>query len=194
MRKHHLIRIAIFAASLFVVALSSGETLLERNVQLIASPNVATDLKLTEAQVADRNKLFEVFQTFRDETVAKMQSLSQDKQEALATEIERQQMDLNQKLVALLTSPQQNRLMQIGIQQEGFVALQDDLVAKEVGLTPAQRAKVKTICDAVAKAQDDYQAAVGEALSKIPEPSGSDEAAMKAYQKKQEEVMKSMKP
>ncbi|HVT12696.1 MAG TPA: Spy/CpxP family protein refolding chaperone [Fimbriimonadaceae bacterium] len=194
MRKHHWIRIAVIAASLFVAACASAETLLERNAQLIASPNVAEDLKLTDAQLTERNKLFEAFQTFRSETVTKMQALPQDKQEAMAAEIESHRIDLDRKLVTLLTETQSNRLMQIGIQQEGFVALQDDLVAKQVGLTPAQRAKIKTICDTVMKAQDEYQAAVGEALGKIPEPTGSDDASIKAYEAKQQAVLKSMKP
>lgn len=197
MSKQNLIRFAAIAASLvlggFALA-APAETLVERNAQLISSPNVAQDLKLTDAQCAERNKLFDAFQAFREETVGKMQALPQDKQEGLATEIENKRVELDHKLAAILTATQLNRLMQIGIQQEGFVALQDDMVAGQVGLTPAQRTKITAICGRVEKAQDEYQAAVGEAMSKIPEPTVSDDASIKAYNAKQEAVLKAMKP
>lgn len=197
MSKQTFIRLAALAASLVLGACALAApvgSLVERNVELVASPNVAQDLKLTESQCTERNKLFEAFQTFRDETVGKMQTLPQDKQEALAREIDSQRTELDRKLVAILTASQLNRLMEIGIQQEGFVALQDDLVAGQVALTPAQRAKIKVICGRVDKAQDDYQAAVGEAMSKIPEPTVSDDASIKAYNAKQEAALKAMKP
>jgi Spy/CpxP family protein refolding chaperone len=173
---------------------SPGGTLLQRNVVLITSPNVALDLSLSQSQAAQRDKLVQSYQETRDGLVSKLQAAATDgARDVINANIGQEQEQLELKLLALLTPPQMNRLKQIGVQQEGIAAMQDDAIAKDLALTAAQRTKIKGICDATQKAQDDYQAALGEAIAKIPDPGTSDEA-IKAYEAKQQAVVKSMKP
>jgi hypothetical protein len=188
-----LIRWAASLAAICTVAAAfagPGATLLQRNVAMIASPDVALDLKLSAAQASQRDEILMAYQDARENIVSKIQGGDED---AGYKELGKAQEQLEVKLLSLLTPPQVNRLKQIGIQQEGIAALQDDAVAKDLALTAAQRVKIKLIEDATAKAQDDYQAALGEALAKLGDP-GTDNDAIKAYTVKQAAVVKSMKP
>jgi Spy/CpxP family protein refolding chaperone len=192
-----LVRLAVVcaAAAVFTFTFGSpGGTLLQRNVVMVTSPNVALDLNLSKQQIADRDQLIGAYSKARNAVDEGFTKATTDAQrDALNAEINRQQEDLETKLLALLTPAQTNRLRQIGIQQEGVSAMQDEGVAKDLSLTAAQRAKVKAVCEQNQKAQEDYQAALGDAIAKIPDP-GSADSAMRAYAGKQEAVIKSMKP
>lgn len=197
MMRRTLLHIAVFLAAAAIAAVAVAEpqeSLLQRTAQRIASPNVAVDLGLSKAQTADRDKLFAAFQVDRTALVEKILAAPADRQDALNGELGKLQSDLDGRLLALLTAGQQRRLLQIGVQEEGSEALLDDMVSREVGLSVAQLAKIRTVYDKVLKAQDDYQSALGEALAKIPDPKPNDTAAMDAYVEKQKAVVASLKP
>jgi len=184
------IKFSICLAAALACGLGFGdESLLQRNVELIASPNVARDIKLTPEQLAAANKLFAAFQASRTEKVNKIESAPPDKVEAMNAEIGHMVADLDTRLLGLLTLPQKQRLLEIGVQQEGASALLDDLVAQKVGLNASQKNKIRTILGRVEKAQDDYQTAVAEAMSKVPDPKYKKQSDIDAYYKaKREEV------
>lgn len=182
------------AAALLVAAISFGaESLLQRSAQEIASPNIALDLGLTATQKTDRDKLFAEYQLKRDSVVPKT-DVKTDQADALNAEIAKLLVALDTKLLALLTEHQRSRLLQIAIQEQGVNALLDDAVAKQVGLTPAQRGKVKVIVDGVAQSLEEYQTAVGEALSKLPDPASDKKADIEAYEKKQVLIIQTLVP
>lgn len=193
--KRAIILLAALAAVLTsAFAAGAGETLLQRTVDYIASPNIADDIGLSSTQVSQRDHILTDFQASRESIVAKAQAGGTGKMEAANDEIFKLQGEMEIKLLALLTPAQVNRLKQIGIQQEGTVALHDDVIAKDLGLSVTQRSKIDAILDRTQKAQDDYQGALGEALAKVPDPNSHDEAAIKAYEAKQRQIIKSMLP
>src|SRR5579862_7434171 len=81
-------------AACSLAALGAGgaygqETLLQRTVEQISSPNVAQDLKLSESQTAESNQLFIAFQSSRDDEVKKIAAASGEKVDELNAEIGR---------------------------------------------------------------------------------------------------------
>ena len=141
-------------------------------------------MQLTDSQKAQRDKLFAIFDESRKDIMRRMESGPADQIDARNAELGKALLDLQDKLLALLTSQQASRLLEIAIQQEGSVALTDDLVARKLALTAAERSKIHNLLAGVEKAQDDYQAALGDALAKYPD----------ASQSKKAEIVQSMKP
>ncbi|HTQ10099.1 MAG TPA: hypothetical protein VMI31_08525 [Fimbriimonadaceae bacterium] len=185
-----ILRYSILASLALAVCAAYGqESLLQRNVELIASPNVAADLRLTTGQASEANSLFSTFQTKRSAKLTELESAKPDKADQINSEIAKMVVDLDDHLLALLTAPQKERLLQIGIQQEGSQALTDSLVAEKIGLTPAQRSKIKAILGQIMEAQNEYQSAVAGAMAKIPDPNLKDQKAIDSYYKgKREEI------
>lgn len=189
-----LTRFALGALLAVTVALASpGGTLLQRTVLGINSPDVAADLQLTPGQIQARNKLVNDFVKTRETLVNIMQKASEKEQEGYRDQIDSAEERMELGMIALLTPAQVKRLKELGIQQEGLVALQDDVIAKDLSLTSAQRSKMKAIYTKQMKAQDAYQEALGLELEKLPDP-GSNPEAIKYYEAKQKAVIDSMKP
>jgi hypothetical protein len=194
MIKQALIRIAAAAAVLVMTGSAYGsETLLQRTAAMITSPHIALDLRLTAAQVSQRDLVIAAFQTSREEIVRRMEAGPRDQLDAGTAELDRAQVMMNSELLAILNPSQTKRLKQLAIQQAGTEALLDDAVAKDMALTLGQASKIKAILAKVALARDAYDNALGEAMSKIPEP-GSDSAAMSAYTARQKRVVSALNP
>jgi hypothetical protein len=193
-----LFRLAATAAAFAVVAASFGglvdSSMLDTAMQ-ITSPHIATDLKLTPAQASEVGRIVAAFNSDYEELVKKMGATADqsDARQADMNKIAQLKTGAEEKLLALLTPSQKNRMRQLVIQAIGTEALSDDSISREVGLNAAQVAKIRAILDSEVKASDAYDTAVSDAIAKIPDP-GSDDAALRAYAKKQEDVMKSMKP
>lgn len=191
----HLTRILSFGAAiaLVVFAAASGKTLLERGAFLITQPHVELDLKLSASQKTQRDQ---VLRRYNDQSNEIREGLSETTSPAQMDQ-KRAQLDaiLGQaetQFLAILTLSQSKRLGQIELQQEGIPAIQDQGVAAQLGLSAAQKAKIAKAMAVADKVEEAYQNALGDALAKIPEPSGS-AAALDAYQKKQMAVVRSMK-
>lgn len=191
----HLARILSFgwAIALVAVASASGKSLLERGAFLITQPHVELDLKLSSAQKVQRDQ---VLRRYNDQSNAIREGLSETTSAAQMDQ-KRAQLDavLGQAedgFIALLTPAQSKRLAQIELQQEGIPAILDRTVVAQLGLNSSQTAKIAKAIAAADKVEEAYQVALGDALAKIPEPTGS-AASLEAYQKKQMAVVQSMK-
>lgn len=194
MKRRLVIRALTIAAAASSFALSSADqSLSQRTVEMVSSPNVALDLRLTPAQIGSRDKLFASFTASRSAIMKDIETAPTGKVDALYAQISKLKADLDDKLLALLSQAQQHRILEIGVQEEGSEALLDDAVARIVGLSATQRSKIAGIRTRVTKAQEAYQEAVGAAIAKIPEP-GPDDAALRAYAEKEKRAMDSVRP
>src|SRR5262249_44047603 len=82
-----------------VALAQANPTLLQRTVEMISSPNVAADMKLTDGQVSQRNKLFAAYEASRSEIVRRMQAGPPSELDARNAELGRAGLDLDQKLL-----------------------------------------------------------------------------------------------
>lgn len=184
-------KIVTVAIALAIVAGAFAQTLLQQAATFIASPNVAQELKLTGMQVSKRTQLFGEYEKKREDLT--IQLSKSNNAEATQKELDKILLDLQNKLIAILTPQQVTRLRQIAVQQVGIYGLSDPDVAADLGLTSQQKAKIAAIRESISKPEVEYQEALAEALSKLPDP-GTDPAAIKAYEAKQKQIVRSMKP
>jgi len=101
--------------------------------------------------------------------IAESQKLENSK---TATDSERNACDIKYANACLnvLNPVQKHLLLQSGIPRIGSIALTDPTVVTQVGLQQLQVQKVKEICTAFAKDDEDVSAMIANAVEKIPEP------------------------
>lgn len=145
--------LAVFAADL-VSAQQPGRGFPGGGVAaLLASPDVAKELKLTEEQVT---KVKEVSQQVREkfkDSFAKLKDASQEERQQKFQEIAKSMSEETGKaLGSVLNAEQSKRLKQLELQMQGSRAFSEAEVQKSLGLTDEQKEKIKTIRDDAAKA------------------------------------------
>lgn len=109
---------------------------------LVYRPEVQTELKLTAAQKATLAKL-------RSNMMAKMQPKNGKRPDpkAMGAEMQKAQASIDK----LLSAAQKQRLGQLRLQRSGAFALLEPSVAKQLGLTAAQKTKIEAIQKAAFK-------------------------------------------
>jgi hypothetical protein len=80
---------------------------------------------------------------------------------ALQAKIEALESTTAKRILATLTSSQRQRLWEVGIQNEGPFALRNAEVAKRIGVTPDQKAKIEVIAKRTAGQSDELNAKMG---------------------------------
>jgi Spy/CpxP family protein refolding chaperone len=120
---------------------------------LLANPDVAKELKLTEDQVT---KVKEVGQKVREkfkDSFGQLKDTPQEERQKKFQEIAKGMADeTNKALSGVLNSDQTKRLKQLELQMQGSRAFSDADVQKSLGLTDEQKEKIKTISDDAGKA------------------------------------------
>jgi Spy/CpxP family protein refolding chaperone len=153
-------RLAQLVLALAALALLAGPALAQRGrgmfgggspAMLLTQKSVQEELKLTPEQV----KKVEAFAAKQRETFQGLRDLDQDarreKMQQLAKEGE-------QTVKDTLNADQQKRLRQISLQQQGAFALANPQIAKKLGLSDDQQAKIKDVmADAQEKMRDAFQ-------------------------------------
>ena len=109
--------------------------------RLLASESVQKELKLTDEQKADIQKLFDD-ENGNHPFFAGFAGLSP---EQIQKRLQQHAQENRDRVAKLLTRPQAERLNQINIQISGIAALSFDDVAEKLNLTPEQRAKLKDL-------------------------------------------------
>ena len=117
-------------------------------VGLLGNPSVQKELKLDESQISKATDL-------ATETGEKMRGLRDQLSDLQGQERMAKQQELSKPIneaamktaSAFLKPEQVKRLHEIEIQQRGATALSDPMIAKKLGVTEEQKAKVKTILD-----------------------------------------------
>jgi serine/threonine protein kinase len=110
-----------------------------REVHLLSQKSVQTELKLTEQQVKDFNRLWEQ----RRETFRQFRDLSPDQWRAQLDQLAEQE----KALLDVLQRDQSRRLRQIALQQRGPEVLLDSAVAEPLQLSADQKDQVRRIVD-----------------------------------------------
>jgi Spy/CpxP family protein refolding chaperone len=110
---------------------------------LLARQDVRDDLKISSDQATKLEGL-------RTEMMSSMRDAFREAQgdrEAMGKVFEKMNADANKKVGEILTPEQNKRLQQIRIQLAGVLAAGDKDVAKDLGLSEAQNAKIKSLND-----------------------------------------------
>ena len=157
-------RALFFLAAILFVAVGFGQTVpasnvlnvRERSAALLATPQILTELKVTDAQrdqlrsefarAASRRKAAYAFQEIDEKKV-----IESEKQSSAA-------------LLAVLKPDQLTRLVELGRQRVGTRALADPEVAKELNLSDDVRAKIQQMYADCDTKFEDIDAAIGELL------------------------------
>jgi hypothetical protein len=162
-------------------------------VGLLANPGVQKELKLdasqTEKATALATETREKMMGLRDQLQGLQGQEAQAKRQELMKPINEGAM---KSAHAFLKPEQIKRLHEISLQQQGANALTDSAVAKKLGITDEQAAKVKTILadsqsemrDLFQSAGDDRQAAMAKVQTLRKETNAKVMALMTADQKK----------
>ncbi|MBS1724093.1 MAG: hypothetical protein JSS66_14200 [Armatimonadetes bacterium] len=108
---------------------------------LLQREDVRKDLGVTADQ---QSKLEAIQSDMREEMRAKMQDLQGDR-EAMMAEFRKMQEAMTKKINEVLTVDQQKRLKEINIQINGNRSVLQPDIAKEIGLTDDQNAKIKDL-------------------------------------------------
>ncbi len=180
------------ASAPVAAAEAAGPSLLARNALLLTSPYLAEDLGFSKAQIEKRNGIIDR----HNEKVARLGAdvgVKEGDSSRYRAALDQLDREYAAALIGLLSPAQTKRFKQIALQAEGIEALKDSAVAAELSLSAAQKKKMMTVFASSEKADDAYQAAVGDALDKIPLPGDSAEE-QQAYEKKQQAVLTAMKP
>jgi len=113
---------------------------------LLANPDVAKEIKLTEEQQAKVKEVgTQVRDKFKDE-FSKLKDLGQDERRQKFTEIGKKMSEETQKALAgVLNADQTKRLKQLELQAQGVRAFSDAEVVKALNISEDQAAKIKTI-------------------------------------------------
>jgi Spy/CpxP family protein refolding chaperone len=132
---------------------------------LLASEDVRKELGLVDEQVADLQKVREEFDAKRRELFSgagNLRDLSEEERRQRFAELREKGSALaaeqRSKIEAVLLPKQVQRLKQISLQIRGAAALNDEEVAKELGLSDAQKEKLAQVQEQNrAKAQELFQ-------------------------------------
>jgi hypothetical protein len=137
-------------------------TLREKSAFLLANRQVSEKLNITARQ-----------QTMLDRAITS-RSGAEDAALKLANAPEERFRQIDREFakeaLAPLTDGQRTALFHAAIREEGPMALGDAEVQKMLGLTAGQITSVQTLVRQQLKAQEDYDAALGEAIEKLPLP------------------------
>ncbi len=109
---------------------------------LFRNPQVQKELKLTEEQ---RTKLEQLGEQLREKFRGLGQELRNLSPEEREKRLESLNAEVEKELAKILNEQQLKRLRQISLQVEGLAALGRPSIAKEVGITEEQQAKIREI-------------------------------------------------
>jgi hypothetical protein len=139
-------------------------------VNLLGNPSVQKELKLDESQIT---KATELATATREKVMGLRDQLSDLQGQERATKQAELMKPINEEAMktasAFLKPEQVKRLHQIELQQRGANALTDPTIAKKLGVTDDQAAKVKTIlADQQSEMQEIRQSAGNDFQSMMP--------------------------
>jgi Spy/CpxP family protein refolding chaperone len=112
---------------------------------MLRTPEVQTELKLTEAQ---KTKVTEMLQQIREERQGAFQDLQGQGPEAIQKKMAEWRASEEKQVNAILNADQQKRYRQLQLQQRGVTAVLEPAVADALKLTADQRSKVQALVDA----------------------------------------------
>ena len=134
-------------------------------LQLLRLEQVQKDIELVDDQKTKIKELADAVSKEMRDQFSGMRDLSAEQRQAKMEEFRKKAADreaeLTKKVEAILLPHQVKRLKEINIQVQGLRALQNAEVAKELGITEDQKAKMeairKEITDQFAKAREEMQ-------------------------------------
>ena len=127
------------------------------NIVILQAKNVQKELGITEAQRAKMNKLADADRTQRTALMKQFQKEAEEAKKAGKqyspdmTKVANLNVSLKKAIIGELSAAQLKRLRELSLQDAGIIALMDDTVAKEAGVTSATVAKLRTAFEAGAK-------------------------------------------
>ncbi|MBL8068076.1 MAG: hypothetical protein JNM28_06480 [Armatimonadetes bacterium] len=172
------------------------------NVDLLREKPVQTELGITDALRDKMNKVADEFNKNSNELLEafkKDNPNAQGPDEALVKKINTFKLDLNRKILKLLSPAQVKRLSEITLQILGYQALLSDDVAKKIGLDAAQSKKLRDGFTSLNRqVQEVQQKALKPIYDKYGKQQPKNEEEAKALQEKAnkeaQEVAKSAEP
>lgn len=115
---------------------------LDRRTLLTRFDQVQKELKVTEAQKEQIEKLSEADREQMRELFSSLRDLNEEDREKRFAELRKRGEEFEKKLLAILKPDQAQRLNEIFVQVRGVRALLDEQVAKELELTQGQKDKI----------------------------------------------------
>ena len=134
----------------------------------MSDPRIQLELKLTPDQVQGVNTILGEHAETQRGISEKLAKAKDTQYGQIQSEMDKLDLATSDKLIAALNLTQKKRLKQIAYQENGAFALRNAAIAKEVGLAPAQRTKIETICQATSKSMDDVNAKMADEIVKVP--------------------------
>lgn len=169
------------------------------SVQLLQTKAVQKELAITEAQRSKMNVFAAEFNKQAEAYRAELVKKSNNGKTQVAPDRDREVAMLNQlktKVVATLTVAQVKRLREISLQAVGVTALGDDAVAQKVGISEAQKKKIRDLVGkGLTSANKLIQEANQRAMKGIPQPKSEAEAktAQATFQKRSQAEQQKIK-
>ncbi|MHB8636973.1 MAG: Spy/CpxP family protein refolding chaperone [Fimbriimonadaceae bacterium] len=166
-------------------------TLCQNAAQLLLRPDVQNDLGLASGT---RNGVLKVYAAYE----AKYTSLTAGKTagtDQLAAELDKAVTDAANQAISLLSDSENARLSQLGVQTMGLDALRMPEVRNRLHLTADQTAQLDQLFVNIDAKQSALDGALGERLSKVPDPgpkATDDETA--AFKKATQAVLDELAP
>lgn len=124
---------------------------------LLRIPQVQTELGLSDEQKTKLRELGESSRPSREQYAA-LRELPEEERNKKFAEMREKRQEAEKKLFGILNAEQGTRLKQILLQARGLRALADKEVAKELGLSEEQSAKIREIMSAGSDRGSSFQA------------------------------------
>lgn len=188
-----LLALLLLACSVPLFGQSRQLSFDEASVVLLRSEAVQKELGITSTQKAGiqaemRRNSSAVRQIYSREPK------SQAEVSALNGAIQREVTTFTARLLNSLTTPQKTRLRQLALQFFGPFAMLSPDIAKELGVTPAQTAKIRKVQEPLQKMARDLYMKRQTQIQGVPQPKNMDDLKAKAdYQKRVQALAESFR-
>lgn len=186
--KTPVLTLLIAAASLSFAQLGRYKTMVEASVMLIGDQVIQKDLKLTPAQEKSIRDAFSKYADVATELVRKYTKDRANKPKYNSM-LHAEQRTLISKCLSILSTGQEKRLKEIGIQHHGIFSAGNPDVARELGLSAAQIKQINGYRKQYVDTMNSVSQRRAKEIRAVPQPKNvKDEKQVAAYRKKLQEV------
>lgn len=186
--------IAAILACALCFAQGPERTVMNASIVLLRQENVQKELKLTAQQ---KSAIQGGFKRLNDAFRAASQKRPKNQTEAskIRADLAKLESAFLKATLATLTDPQRTRLREVAFQFFGVFCIASPEIAKEIGLSEAQKNKITTAQKALIKTAQDLQKLRQDEVRRFPQPKDpNDRKAVDEYRKKIEAYAKSHAP
>ncbi|MBI5708086.1 MAG: hypothetical protein HZC36_13980 [Armatimonadetes bacterium] len=193
MRALRVVSVFLFAVAAAVALGQQKLTLLEQSLEILRAEQIQKEVKVTPSQMKAIEDAFGRYRKALQEAIEKNKAT---KNVAAVKAVDAAQLTrLRNFIIDTLDRPQKDRLRQLWVQFVGVPILIQEEAASEVGLTPAQVSKLKSVYTQFQKEGAKVTEVRMKELRAIPQPKNpKDKKAVEAYQKKVQALVKKYGP